>query len=325
MTADARWDTCWSVARSGGRIVGAVTTHRPTTARFSGGPYDLRRLAGSLGQQVPDDPRHWAFVGGCRDLAAGTVTAGDLNEAETDQVRRVVAAHAFAEAHAAGAFPVALHVREPEVSSFVAGLGARASALAIDETADLRLAGDDVEQHLASLGSSQRERCRRDQRRFAALGCSTARVPAASVLAEAAPLVWAVKEKYGVVDHPRLCLFRLQEWARAVGEDACYASLVRDPAGRLIAVSFFAVEGEVLEGYEIGLADDVPGREFAYLQAMIHGPVRYAFELGCRSIDLGLSSSTVKRRRGAVITRTWLVSLASGGGACPAPEAGFAS
>ncbi|MFJ3303943.1 GNAT family N-acetyltransferase [Streptomyces sp. NPDC086549] len=310
VTDDARWDTRWSVARLGGRTVGTLTTHRPTTARFSGGPYDLSRLAESLGQPVPDDPRRWVFVGGCRDLAAGAVTAGDLSGTETDQVRRALAAHTFAEAHADGAFPVALHVREQEADSFVEGIGARASAQVLDETADLRLTGDDVEQHVASLRPSQRERCRRDRRRFAALGCSAARVPAASVLAEAAPLVWAVKAKYGVADHPRLCLFRLQEWLRAFGEDACHASVVRDAEGRLIAVSFFAVQGEVLEGYEIGLADDVPGREFAYLQAMIHGPVQYAFELDCRSIDLGLSSSAVKERRGAVISSTWLVSLA---------------
>ncbi|MGW7411288.1 GNAT family N-acetyltransferase [Streptomyces sp. NPDC054863] len=314
-TDDARWATRWTVARLDGRAVGAITSHRPTTARFTGGPYDLTQLESSFDRPAPGDPRRWVFVGGCRDLASGAVTAASLSEQETEHVRGALAEHAFAEADAAGDFPVALHVRDDEAAAFAAGIGGRAVSRETNRTADLPLHGDDVEEHVASLSSSQRERCRRDRRRFAALGHTAARVPAATVLAEAAPLVCAVKTKYGVSDHPRLCLFRLQEWVRAFGADDCYASVVRDPAGRLLAVSFFAVQGEVLEGYEIGLADELPGREYAYLQAMIHGPVRYAFELGCRRIDLGLDSSVVKQRRGAVITGVRAISLAAAAGA----------
>ncbi|MEU8891929.1 GNAT family N-acetyltransferase [Streptomyces sp. NPDC048442] len=314
---DARWSTRWTVARLDGRAVGAITSHRPATARFKGGPYDLTRLDASFDRPVPEDPRQWVFVGGCRDLSAGAVTAATLTEQETERVRGALAEHVFAEADTAGDFPVALHVRADEAAAFAAGLGGRAVARELGQTADLPLTGDDVEEHVAALSSSQRERCRRDRRRFAALGYAAARVPAATVLAEAAPLVCAVKAKYGVADHPRLCLFRLQEWVRAFGADDCYASVVRDPEGQLLAVSFFAVQGEVLEGYEIGLADDLPGREYAYLQAMIHGPVQYAFELGCRRIDLGLDSSVVKQRRGAVISGVWAISLAPAAAGAP--------
>lgn len=324
LSEDARWETRWAVARLDGRPVGTLSTHRPTTSRFSGGPYDLTFLHDRLARPVPEDPRRWVFVGGCRDLAAGAVTAGGLSEADTDRVRRALAAHAFGAAHAAGDLPVGLHVREKEAEAFVAGLGPRASARVLDETAELPLTGDDPEQHVMALRPSQRERCRKDRRRFEALGYLAARVPAASVLAEAAPLVCAVKAKYGVADHPRLSLFRLQEWVRAFGEEACHASVVRDGAGRLVAVSFFTVQGEVLEGYEIGLVDELPGREFAYLQAMIHGPVDHAFELGCRSIDLGLSSSTVKQRRGAVISATWLVTVTDAATETAGPDASAA-
>ncbi|MCJ0874918.1 GNAT family N-acetyltransferase [Streptomyces sp. AP-93] len=310
MDGDGRWRTRWAVALIGGRVIGVLGAHRPSSARFSGGFYDLNELGEQLERPVPKDSRRWAVVGGCRDLAAGAVTDTRLDDKETARVQAALAAQVFGEADEAGDLPVALHVRREEAEAFAAGIGPRALVRTLDETANLYLTGDDPEQHIAALSPSQRERCRKDRRRFEALGYPAARVPAVSVLEEAAPLVFAVKAKYGVVDHPRLSLFRLREWVRAFGEDACHASVVRDDTGRLVAVSFFAVQGEVLGGYEIGLADDVPGREFAYLQAMIHGPVRYAFELGCRSIDLGLASATVKRRRGAVISETCLVTIA---------------
>ncbi|MET9778392.1 GNAT family N-acetyltransferase [Streptomyces sp. NPDC006367] len=316
---DARWETRWTVARIDGRPVGAVTSHRPATARFTGGPYELTKLGDVLGRPAPEDPRRWVFVGGCRDLAAGALTDSTLSEDEMAQVRGALAAHAFAEADAAGDFPVALHVRADEAAAFTAGIGPCAVARELNRTADLFLTGNDVEEHTAALSASQRERCRKDRRRFAALGHTARRVPAETVLAEAAPLVCAVKTKYGVADHPRLALFRLQEWVRAFGTGDCHASVVRDSGGRLLAVSFFAVQGEALEGYEIGLADDVEGREYAYLQAMIHGPVQYAFELGCRRIDLGLDSSVVKQRRGAVISGVWAISLAPAADIAPVP------
>ncbi|MFF8842743.1 GNAT family N-acetyltransferase [Streptomyces sp. NPDC015127] len=308
--ADPRWDTRWTVARLDGRVVGAVTSHQPRTSRFVNDAYDLAAMAGSLGGAVPDDPRRWVFVGGCRDFAAGVVTSAQLPEQETAQVRSALAGHVFSEAEAAGDYPVALYVREPEAGSFTAGLAGRGTAGELGETAEILLVGADEEEHIAALRPSQRERCRRDRRKFAALGYAARCVPAEEVLAEAAPLVCAVKAKYGVTDHPRLCEYRLREWATSVGAGKAHASEVRDGDGRLLAVSFMAVQGDVLEGYEIGLADEVEGREFAYLQAMIHGPVRFAFAQGCRSIDLGLDSSTVKQRRGAVIGKTWAISLA---------------
>lgn len=308
VAADVRWNTRWTVARAAGRLVGAVTSHRPKNAQVVGGRYDLRALEGSLAGTVPDDARRWVFVGGCRDLAAGVLTSAKLGDQSAAEVCTALAGHVFTEARAAGDYPVALYVRDQEVDSFTTGLAERAITHRIAETADLVLVGESEDEHLASLEPAQRGRYRRDKRRFAELPYTAECVPASATLAEAAPLVCAVKAKHGVIDHPRLCEYRLREWLNACGPGNCHASVVRDSDGRLMAVSLFVVHGKVLEGYEIGLADNVDGRVFAYLQAMIHGPVRFAFDHGCRRIDLGLSASTVKQRRGAVIGSTWAIS-----------------
>ncbi|OLF18499.1 GNAT family N-acetyltransferase [Actinophytocola xanthii] len=308
--ADARWHTRWTVARSAGRVVGAVTSHRPRTTRFVNGPYDLAAMAASLGGAVPDDPRRWVFVGGCRELAAGVVTAAALPDHEAAEVRGALAHHVFTEAESAGDYPAALYVPDAEVGAFTARLAGRVTTRELGAAAELVLTGTSEEEHLAALRPSERERYRRDRRRFAALGYAAACVPAQDVLAEAAPLVCAVKARHGVADHPRLCEYRLREWVATLGAENCHASVVRDGDGRLVAVYFLALHGRTVEGYEIGLVEPLEGREFAYLQAMIHGPVEFAFSRGARRIDLGLDSSTVKQRRGAVITSTWAVSPA---------------
>ncbi|MBC6447410.1 GNAT family N-acetyltransferase [Actinokineospora xionganensis] len=307
--ADARWATRWTVARSAGQAVGIVSSHQPRAERFINDAYDLGAMSDSLGREAPADPRRWVFVGGCRDFTAGVVTGAGLSDEDSAEVRSALAAHVFTEAEAAGDYPVALHVRASEVAAFTAGLTGGHRACELSDTAHLALTGSTVDDYVAALPKSQRERFRRDRRKFDALGYTAGFEPAGDVVAEAAPMICAVKEKYGVVEHPRLVAYRLKEWAAAFGPENCHASVVRDSDGRLLAVSFLTVQGDILEGYEIGMADDVAGREFAYLQAMIYAPIGFGYANACRTIDLGLDSSDVKQRRGATITKTWAISL----------------
>ncbi|MFD5464476.1 GNAT family N-acetyltransferase [Kitasatospora sp. NPDC127059] len=307
---DARWATGWTVARSQGRVLGVLSSRSPRSPQSANGPHDLGERADLLGGVLPDDPRRWVFVGSSGELAAGVLTSRQLPPAEAAEVRSALVAEAFGRAEAAGNYPVALYVRDPEVDSFASGLAGRATVRPLDTTAELPVTGGDEEEHTAALTSSQRASCRRDRRKFSALGHRTDCVPAEDVIAEAAPLVCAVKRKYGVPDHPRLCEYRLRQWVRTLGPEACRASTVRSTDGELLVASFFARQGTVLESYEIGLVDEMPGRDHSYLQAMIHGPVRYALQHGFRSIDLGLGSSAVKQLRGAVIGTAWAVSPA---------------
>ncbi|MEV7596950.1 GNAT family N-acetyltransferase [Kitasatospora sp. NPDC089797] len=307
---DARWTTGWTVARSQGRLLGAVSSRSPRNPRSADGPHDLGARADLLGGAVPEDPTRWVFVGSSGELAAGVLTSDELPPGEAAEVRAALTSEAFGRAEAAGNYPVALYVRDREVDSFASGLADRATVRPLDTTAELPVTGADEDEHTAGLTSRQREACRRDRRKFSALGHHADCVPAEEVITEAAPLVCAVKRKYGVADHPRLCEYRLRQWVRTLGPEACRASTVRSADGELLVASFFARQDTLLESYEIGLADEMPGRDHSYLQAMIHGPVRYALRHGCRSIDLGLGSSAVKQLRGAVIGTAWAVSPA---------------
>ncbi|MEU3394246.1 hypothetical protein [Streptomyces albidoflavus] len=305
---DTRWATTWFVASSHGQVLGAVNSRSPRSEQFLNGALDLRERAELLGRLVPDDPRRWAFIGSNGELASGTLTSAVLTATEATEVRTALVSRAFGEAEEAGKYAAALYVRDQEVDAFASGLAARATVHALASTAELPLLGGDMDAHIAALPAGRRAVCRRDRRKFAALGHGAECVPAEDVIAEAAPLVCAVKRKYGVTDHPRLCAYRLRQWVLSLGPGACHASVVRDAGGALLAVSFFAVQDAVLESYEIGLLDELPGREWCYLQALIHGPVEWGLRHGCRSVDLGLDSSVVKKRRGASIGTAWAVS-----------------
>ncbi|MEV5601821.1 GNAT family N-acetyltransferase [Streptomyces sp. NPDC052299] len=307
---DPRWLTRWTVARSGDRVLGILNSRSPRGEQFLNSVLDLRDRTDVLGGAVPDDPRRWAFIGSSGELASGALVAASLPSDEAAEVRTALAAAAFARAAEGGTYPAALYVRDGEVASFTAALDGRATVQPVAQAAVLHLNGADLAEHIAALPAKARANCRRDLRRFEELGHTADCVPADEVIAEATPLVCAIKRKYGVVEHPKLCEFRLRQWTRTLGPDSCRAAVVRDADGVLLAASFFALHGPLVESYEIGLVDDLPGREWYYLQTLIHGPVAYALRQGCRSVDLGLDSSAVKKYRGATLGTAWAISAA---------------
>jgi hypothetical protein len=305
-----RWETRFMAAFHGLELVGLLSTHRLRGATFPAAYQDPAVVAPELfsGHDRPADT--YLLIGGHADLVAGPVTRAGLDEVTAAHVGTLLADAAFAAAREQGLTGAALYVRDAQRDQFAAG-GSRLGAAKVGEFAELDVAGRSDREYLASLNHSRRSVVRRDWQQYeaAALRCET--VAAGSVLEEAAPLVADVNGSHGVADHPRLALMRLTQWAaERLGERVAF--VVRNEAGTMLAVCFGCRWGEVLELYEIGLAERSDSRRLAYVEAMIYAPRRFAARHGCARVQLGLDSTHPKGLRGARFSPVWAIGDQSG-------------
>ncbi|WP_424184741.1 hypothetical protein ACOBQX_22990 [Actinokineospora sp. G85] len=301
--AQPAWTAEAVVAVVDGAPVGVLALHRSRTG-VVGDVLDPAAVAPGLfgGVGVADV----LYLGGVADLVAGTATAAHLSPADRAAVRRALVAAGVEQARLRGARPVALYVRDAEVDDFTAaGLGRERVA----GTSTLAVAGTD-EEFLAGLSANARRTVRKDRARAAEVGLRVRTEPAAALLADpaacaqAVELVMAVKRAHGVVDHPRLVRSRLAAWAaRPAGERV--AHLV-DAGGPPLAVTFACAVERRVEVYETGMAGEGPVHE-AYLESLVHAPLRQALAGGLVEVDLGLEAETPKTRRGAVVAPVWAV------------------
>jgi hypothetical protein len=308
---DAQWAVSWVLAESDGAVVGLLPMWRSIRPRFASGLFDPRQVApeifGSGG-----DARDYLLIGGAADLVAGYSVARQLTGAERHRVGTALVGRAFAEAGERGLRGASLYVREAQLDSFVgAGAGGRRAACAVDEFAELAVPDQGIEAYLRGLSSGRRSTVRRDLDGLRRRELRSRTVPAADAITESAGLVAAVKARHGIPDHPRLAAMRLTGWAgAALGRRLAFT--VRDPGGELLAVSFGCRHGDVLELYEIGLAESAH-RHYAYVEALVYAPLRFAIENGCRLLQLGLGSSRPKMLRGATLSSVWAVGGDAGG------------
>ncbi|MFI5993957.1 hypothetical protein ACIBAC_19230 [Streptomyces sp. NPDC051362] len=308
MAKDRRWETWWTIARQAdGAAVGILPMYIPKASEASEPIYDPRQVAPACVGGIPDDARKWAYIGGFRDLVAGSCVAAGLTDGELSKVRGLLADRAFGFAMQQGLQPFMLYVTERELIDFQKGIGKDTTSAAITERAILDGPWDSIDTYLASLPSSRRYSVRRDFRAFEKFDLVSEHVPAEEMYAEASHLIAKVKRRHGVADHPRLIEMRLRNWGAWVDEAECI--LVRDGEGLLLAASFVAFQGDAAEVYEAGLVDDHPARHVAYVEVLCYGPLRCAVERGVRSIGLGLDSVGPKSLRGARLEKVWGLGL----------------
>lgn len=303
---DRRWQTWWVLAELDGAIVGVVPVYQVSAAAASEQIYDPRVVAGSIAGDAPDDAREWLYVGGFRDLIAGSTVSSALAPDEREEVRRRLVTEAFAYGRGKGLYPFAIYVRDEEIDAFdvvVAGGGRSAQ---VRETAVLELPGPGFSDYVQGLSKRDRYRVRRELLELAEVNLGAAVEDVADLIAEAAPLVLSTKQRYGVADHPVMVALRLREWT-AGGADHCGGFALRDEHGVLRGVSFAAVHGATAELYELGLAEDVSHRLHAYAELLVYAPVRFALRHGCTKLVLGMDSIEPKARRGARVEPVWAV------------------
>jgi hypothetical protein len=277
-----------------------MSMHHCRMKSFPTSMFDPEVVAPGLFRAAGRRADSYLLIGGATDLAAsGTVIAG-LDTVTTQRVLATLADGAFGHAATHGLTGAALYVREEQRAAFAGG-GRRAEH--VGDFATMSVEGSD--NYLAGLGQSRRSVVRRDWRVLDSVCWQRREVPAHSVLLEAAPLVVAVNRRHGIPDHDRLAHMRLLAWANErLGVRIAFD--VRDET-RLLAVAFGCHFDNVLEMYEVGIAEVDARRHLAYVEAVIYAPLRYAARTDCTTIHLGLGSSRPKRLRGARISPVWAV------------------
>jgi hypothetical protein len=299
------WALTAVLACRAGVVVGVLPLRRARTG-VVGEIFDPVLVAPAVFGAVRRDPRDYLHLGGPADLVSGCAVAGDLSEAQRDEVRRALVAGGHAAAAERGLVPAVLYVRDAELDAFRLG-GVRACH-EVAKVSVLPLPATD-EEFLAGLSSSQRRTVRKDREAIAGLGLRVEVVPAAELIASdrgaaVVELIMDVKRQHGVTDHPRLARLRLAEWAGQPGGERV-AYLVGDPDP--VAVTFGCVAGSRLEIYETGMSYAAEHRHEAYLESLFHAPIRHALAAGLDEIDMGLDAETPKTRRGAVTAPVWAV------------------
>jgi len=267
------------------------------------GEYNPHALAPELCRDVPTDCRSWLLIGGRRDLAAGIAVNAGLSAEAAAEVRVAVFHRAVLLARVENLFAIGLYLRDEDAAALGALLGGDAIT-PVGRTATLNTSGSEAG-YLASLSSRRRNRIRRDWRRLEESGLRAAEAVPDEVLASAAPLVAANKQRYGISDHPALAAMRLRDWA-ASGAGRCVAFTVRDRAGQLLAVEFCCDDGRMIESYELGLRAGQPCRRDLYLEVVFYAPLRYAWRHGGATIELGSGSLVPKQLRGAITAALWM-------------------
>lgn len=307
---ERRWQVRYVTAWQAGELVGVLPVCRPGVAAMWDRDYDAGRL---LGSDVPADARRWLFLGGCRDLAAGSLVHAHLEPAGADSVRSALVATAVATGHDEGLRVIAAYLRDAELEAFTAVAPGPAATVRCGERAVLRLPRvaapePGLAPYLAMFDRRRRNKIRRDWRDFGLAGLRTSQLAVPDAIDPAAGLVAAVKRRHGIPDHPRIAALRLRRWYD-LGLGRYRAFAVHDRAGRLLATCFACAIGSALDVHEIGLADNGDVRLSAYLEAGFYAPIRYALALGCTRVELGGGTTVAKRLRGAEIEPVWAVAF----------------
>jgi Acetyltransferase (GNAT) domain len=299
LEADRRWEATYLVAEQDGRAVALLPVFRCRADSFPDRAYDPRRFAPEGG----GDPSDWLLAGGRADFAGGLLRDPEAEDVAAAAARAILRRLA-ALARETGARPVALYVSELEEPFFPAafGLFGERHELYTDYVfSDLPPTHDEF---VAALGSKRRNTFRNDRLAVESLGLETTTAAWPDVLDEAGELVLAVKARHGVPDHADLVRERLARWlAHPEIDPVAFATRLR---GRLIGVHFAWQYGQLFQTYELGLAgDEGPVRLAAYIDLLVHAPLRTAIERGCRELSLGLGAKEPKRSRGAVKRGVW--------------------
>lgn len=308
---ERRWQVRYATAWQADELIGLLPMCRPEVAVMWDRDYDAGRL---LMRPVPEDARRWLFLGGCRDLAAGSLVRAAVASAGADAVRSALVSAAVAAGRAEGLHVMAAYLRDAERDAFLAGSPGHAVAVRCGETAILRLPitgtpDPGLVSYLALLDGRRRNKIRREWRDFARAGLRTGELDVPDAIRLAADLVAAVKRRHGVADHPRIAAMRLRRWYDLnLGQYRAFT--VHDSAKQqLLAACFVCAAGRDLDVHEIGLADGHRGRLSAYLESVFYAPIRYALANGCTRVDLGGKATTTKRLRGARIDPVWAVAF----------------
>jgi hypothetical protein len=167
--------------------------------------------------------------------------------------------------------------------------------------ATIELPGTDFDDYLSSLSAARRSTVRRDLARFARSGLSMGTCRLSQSLAFAPGLLAAVAAKHGGQPDVARMQSALREQAAELDEVSVVA-FAAPPGGPPVAYSLSYVYGDTLFVRLAGLDHDRAQASAAYFVATYYEPIRLAYRLGLRAVNVGIISYRPKVLRGAVVS-----------------------
>lgn len=291
---DGRWRTGYVRCVDGTRLLAFVPFYAPRGATWPDPAYDPRTWGLPQDAVRRADAADCLLVGGHGDLRTGFPVAAQLRSpALLRPVLGALAGVAAAEGRGLALPYVYGWVRDAVTA--VCGDAAVWTPLG----QDARLPGDVTDPRWTDrLGRRARRNIRADRDLITA---SRVRVTAGrwnDVEDRAAALIAAHNQRKGRPDHAAFVKMRTRLWDRCPGVEVVAFTARFGAAEGYTTARVWADE---LDMVEIGLGGEPgPARLAAYLDLLVHTPLRYARDRGLRTIRLGAAARSTKEGRGAV-------------------------
>jgi hypothetical protein len=282
-------------------VIALLPAYRCLAPAFPNRVYDPRRYGLGADGSEPED---WLLVGGRSDFSSGLLRDPEAPAELVAEAAAAVRAGVGELAEELGARPLALFVGDRELDLLAGAAGPFRERRALSEEFRIESLPATFEAHVASLAKKHRYRIRSELAEQERLGIRSSRIPLRENLGPVSELIFRVKARHGIPDHPTLIAHRLEEWLDCPGTEV--VTFVAETAEEVLAVSVCLRWGDSLSTYEVGLPDgEGAARHLGYLDVLVYAPLRFAIEGGCRELALGFGSELPKRLRGAGGREVW--------------------
>jgi uncharacterized protein len=307
--ADQPIDAVYLLARSGGRLVGALPVYR--VRNETNAFYLPQRCADGRWQGS------YLLAGARRAYTNSLLIARDLTAVEHAEVTGGLLARLRGQAAGAGARgALFLYLPASAARSLLAAFPASHPVLIAME-AVLDLPGRDFDCYLQTLSGHRRRVIRHECDVFSRAGFTTAIEPASEVWQQVAPLVANVQRRYGndaPDDHWRRLLRRQ---AADLAAHAIIFTCRRDGvlAGACLGYAWHGTLYVKLCGFDYARLD----ASFEYFNLVYYAPIRYAYENCLNRIHYGREAFAAKLGRGARLAPLWGMEIPAPGRPAPRP------
>jgi hypothetical protein len=300
-TADARWDLTFETVDSEMGIDLILPTLHSNASLIKS--TDLVKTFVTANYETS----HWSTVtllGGTAGAFAGYLYRNEMDPSNVSSALNKVLVSAFERGQKRGAHLILLHADQGLIDSCcrLSRLGANLEIKEVGLRAVLFV------RDLQTYSSKVRATYTSDLRKFKLIGLSWTIVDWRVALDAAGDMFVALKERYGRKESVRRIREEILEVENGGGVDV-RGVIINSANGDVVAGSIVSMHQDVMHVIEVGMNGDPKFTRESYFAAVFHAPIEIARANNISTIDFGLSASTPKKARGAVLQPSYLVDM----------------
>ncbi len=296
--AASRYLMAWSA----GGLAGALPTYA-----LSAETNRNYQTAHILGGRVPGS---YLITGTRRAYVNDMMLANDPRQECADKALDCLLSAAGGQARTLGLDGVAFLYLPTAAAQRLLGLRGDIRPLLLGIDTELSVPGNCFEDYLDEVGKRRASGVRNEMRSFAAAGYQVSVEKLADCWYEMGSLVASVQQKYGHTDSIESCRGSLRKQAETLNPHSLVFTARR--SGALVACALFYAWRRTLFGRVVGFDYAALADVGEYFNLYFYEPLRYAYDNGYSSLQLGRGSYFAKLRRGARPRALWAVFAPSG-------------